>query len=169
MSDSPQRTPPPLAGGNAGSNIGTNTGTNTGPKAASTGGTATAADVREASAQAAEGGTSAPTGAASAPGAIPEERSGPSGERIDRGIADFVKRAVSAGVGAAARSKEDIVRVAATEVRSWLDHMNISEEIAKALSHMVIEVKTEIRFRPSEDGRLVPQTSSDMKVKGSDS
>jgi len=61
------------------------------------------------------------------------------------------------------------VRVAATEVRSWLDHMNISEEIAKALSHMVIEVKTEIRFRPAEDGRLVPQASSDMKVKGSDS
>ena len=92
----------------------------------------------------------------------------PSGERIDRGIADFVRRAVSAGVGAAARSKDDIMRTAAAEVRTWLDHMNFSEEVAKALSNMVIEVKTEIRFRPAEDGRLVSQTSSDMKLKSSD-
>jgi len=155
MSDSPQRTPP-LAGANTGS-----------------AGARATPDIGETGPQAAEGTpppvTPPPAATAASPGPAPEERSGPSGERIDRGIADFVKLAVSAGVGAAARSKEDIVRVAATEVRSWLDHMNISEEIAKALSHMVIEVKTEIRFRPSEDGRLVPQASSDMKVKGTDS
>lgn len=110
------------------------------------------------------------TSPGSEPPGAPEERIPPAGsERIDRGIADFVKRAVSAGVGAASRSKEDIMRTAATEVRAWLDHMNFSEEIAKALSHMVIEVKTEIRFRPAEDGRLVPQTTSDMKMKSSDS
>ena len=93
----------------------------------------------------------------------------PPNERIDRGIADFVRRAVSAGVGAAARSKDDIMRSAAIEMRTWLEHMNFSEEIAKALSGMVIEVKTEIRFRPSDDGRLVPQATSDMKMKSSDS
>ena len=106
-----------------------------------------------------------PASSAEPPG--PEER--PPTERIDRGIADFVRRAVSAGVGAAARSKDDIMRTAATEMRTWLEHMNFSEEIAKALSGMVIEVKTEIRFRPSEDGRLVPQATSDMKMKSSDS
>jgi len=165
MSDSPQRTPP-VAGRSTDS-------PGTGPAA----GPSESPDVRDAAAQAARESTPGPTAASpaspassgAAPNFTSEEKSAPSGERIDRGIADFVKRAVSAGVGAASRSKEDIVRVAATEVRSWLDHMNISEEIAKALSHMVIEVKTEIRFRPSEDGRLVPQTSSDMKVKGSDS
>ena len=31
---------------------------------------------------------------------------------------------------------------------------------------MVIEVKTEIRFRPTDDGKLVPETSNDVKVKG---
>ena len=162
MSDRPQRTPP-VAGASTDS-------PGTGPAAAPSEGP----DVRDAAAQAARESTPGPTApppasSGAAPNFTTEEKSAPSGERIDRGIADFVKRAVSAGVGAASRSKEDIVRVAATEVRSWLDHMNISEEIAKALSHMVIEVKTEIRFRPSEDGRLVPQTSSDMKVKGSDS
>jgi hypothetical protein len=70
-------------------------------------------------------------------------------------------------VGAASRSKDDIMRVAAGEVRTWLEHLNINEEIARALSKMVIEVKTEIRFRPAEDGRLVPETSNDIKVKGS--
>ena len=33
-------------------------------------------------------------------------------DRSDRGITDFVRRAVSAGVGAAARSKDDIMRAA---------------------------------------------------------
>jgi hypothetical protein len=30
---------------------------------------------------------------------------------------------------------------------------------------MVIEVKTEIRFRPTEDGKVVTETSNDVKVK----
>jgi len=90
-------------------------------------------------------------------------------ERIDRGIADFVRRAVSAGVGAASRSKEDIMRTAAGEVRTWLEHLNLSEELAKALSTMVIELKTEIRFRPAEGGKMVPQTTSDVKIKGNQS
>jgi hypothetical protein len=105
--------------------------------------------------------------AASAETPVPDER--PPTERIDRGLADFVRRAVSAGVGAASRSKDDIMRTAAIEMRTWLEHMNFSEEVAKALANMVIEVKTEIRFRPAEDGRLVPQASSDLKMKSSDS
>lgn len=98
--------------------------------------------------------------AADAPAATIED------ERSDRaGITDFVRRAVSAGVGAASRSKDDIMRVAASEVRGWLEHLNLNEEIAKALAKMVIEVKTEIRFRPAEDGKLVPETSNDIKLK----
>jgi hypothetical protein len=89
------------------------------------------------------------------------------GERADRGITDFVRRAVSAGVVAASRSKDDIMRVAAGEVRVWLDHLNLNDEIAKALAKMVIEVKTEIRFRPTEDGKMVPEATNDVKIKGS--
>jgi len=88
-------------------------------------------------------------------------------ERTDRGITDFVRRAVSAGVGAASRSKDDIMRAAAGEVRSWLDHLDINSEVLKVLSKMVIEVKTEIRFRPTEDGKLAPEASNDVKIKGS--
>ena len=96
-----------------------------------------------------------------------EEVTAPGGERerVDRGITDFVRRAVSAGVGAANRSKEDIMRVAAGEMRSWLEHLNLDEELAKALAKLVIEVKTEIRFRPNEAGKLAPEASNDVKIK----
>jgi hypothetical protein len=103
-----------------------------------------------------------------APDAIGEEEAtSPGGERekSERGITDFVRRAVSAGVGAASRSKDDIMRVAAGEMKSWLDHLNLNEEVVKALAKMVIEVKTEIRFRPTDDGKLTPETSNDVKVK----
>jgi len=95
-----------------------------------------------------------------------EEVTSPGGDRqSEGGITDFVRRAVSAGVGAAARSKDDIMRAAAGEVRNWLEHMNFNEELMKALSKMVIEVKTEVRFRPTEDGKVVSETSNDVKVK----
>jgi hypothetical protein len=90
---------------------------------------------------------------------------GERGERTDHGLSDFVRRAVSAGVGAAARSKDDIMRAAAGEMRVWLEHLNFNEELAKVLSKLVIEVKTEVRFRPTEDGKFVPETTSDFKVK----
>jgi hypothetical protein len=97
-----------------------------------------------------------------------EEVTSPGGDR-DReregGIGDFVRRAVSAGVGAASRSKDDIMRVAAGEVRNWLERLNLNDEVVKALAKMVIELKTEIRCRPTEDGKLVSETSNDVKLK----
>jgi hypothetical protein len=96
-----------------------------------------------------------------------EEVTSPGGDRErEGGISEFVRRAVSAGVGAASRSKDDIMRAAAGEIRTWLEHLNLNEEVAKVLSKMVIEVKTEIRFRPTDDGKLVSETSNDVKVKG---
>lgn len=97
-------------------------------------------------------------------GAFAEEDRGP--ERADRSITDFVRRAVSAGVVAAARSKDDIMRAAGGEIRGWLEHLNLSDEINKALAKMVIEVKTEIRFRATDDGKIVPEASNDVKLKG---
>jgi hypothetical protein len=105
-------------------------------------------------------------GAAAAGGDAPND-DGRSSERSDRGLSDFVRRAVSAGVVAASRSKDDIMRAAGGEIRGWLDHLKIDEEITKVLSKMVIEVKTEIRFRSTDDGRVVPETTNDVKVKGS--
>jgi hypothetical protein len=82
----------------------------------------------------------------------------------DRGLSDFVRRAVSAGVGAAARSKDDIMRAAAGEMRTWLEHLNLNEELAKVLTKLVVEIKTEIRFRPTDDGKVAPEVVSDYKT-----
>jgi len=105
-----------------------------------------------------------------------EEVTSPGEPERDRTLGDLVRRAVSVGVGAAAgavsagvgvaaSAKDDIVRVAAAEMRNWLEKLNLQEEVAKTLAKMVIEVKTEIRFRPNDEGKLVPETSNDVKVK----
>jgi hypothetical protein len=89
-----------------------------------------------------------------------------SGRERDRGISDLLRRAVAAGMEAAGRSKDDIVRIAGTEIRNWLDHLELDTELRKALSKMVLEVKAEIRFRPTEEGELVPETESELRVRG---
>jgi hypothetical protein len=115
------------------------------------------------------GGGGAPSASDAAPEAVEDEPTSPraSDERSerDRPLSDFVRRAVSAGVGAAAKSKDDIMRAAAGEMRAWLEHLNMNEELAKVLTKLVVEVKTEIRFRPTEDGKIVPETTNDYKVK----
>jgi hypothetical protein len=100
-------------------------------------------------------------------GGSSSERAGAAGAAgaADRGLSDFVRRAVSAGVGAASRSKDDIMRAAASEMRTWLERLDVNKEVLKVLSKMVIEVKTEIRFRPTEDGRLAPEATNEVKVK----
>jgi hypothetical protein len=95
----------------------------------------------------------------------PGSESEPGRERVDRGLGDLVKRAMSAGLEAASRSKDDMVRVATAEMRTWLERLDLQSELAKTLAKMVVEVKAEIRFRPREDGKLEPETQSEIKVK----
>ena len=95
----------------------------------------------------------------SSEGEVPRERS-------ERGISELVKRAMSAGLEAATRSKDDLVRVATGEMLHWLDRMDVQSEIAKALTKLVVEVKAEIRFRPKEGGGIEPEISSEVKTQG---
>jgi hypothetical protein len=100
-------------------------------------------------------------------GAPPGEGPGEAGSR-EGGISDFVRRAVAAGMEAAGRSKEDFVRIATSEIRDWLDRLELDTELRKALSKMVVEVKAEIRFRPNDDGTVTSEaTSSEIKLRQS--
>jgi hypothetical protein len=85
-----------------------------------------------------------------------------------RGISDRVKRAMAAGLEAASRSKDDLLRAAGTEIGAWLERVDLQSELAKVLTKMVVEVKAEIRFRPREDGTLAPETTGDAKVHHTD-
>jgi hypothetical protein len=83
----------------------------------------------------------------------------------DRGLSDFVRRAVAAGFEAAGRSKEDIVRIATGEIRDWLDRLELDTELRKALSRMVLEVKAEIRFRPADGDALGAEAKTELHVR----
>jgi hypothetical protein len=109
---------------------------------------------------AAEPGAGAPT--TPPPGVFDE-----SARDRDRGLSDLFRRAVSAGLEAAGRSKDDFVRIASTEIRGWLDHLELDTELRKALSKMVLEVKAEIRFRPTEDGGVTPAAETEVRVRPS--
>jgi hypothetical protein len=83
----------------------------------------------------------------------------------DRGLSDLFRRAVTMGLEAAGRSKDDFVRIASTEIRGWLNHLELDTELRKALSKMVLEVKAEIRFRPTEDGSLSSETETELRIR----
>lgn len=83
----------------------------------------------------------------------------------DRSLSDMFRRAVTVGLEAAGRGKDDFVRIAGNEVRQWLDHLELDTELRKALSKMVLEVKAEVRFRSTDDGQVVPETESEMRIR----
>ncbi len=50
----------------------------------------------------------------------------------------------------ASTTKDEILRIVAGEVREFLQSVNLGEEIAKMLTTLSFEVKTEIRFIPND-------------------
>jgi hypothetical protein len=47
-------------------------------------------------------------------------------------------------------TKSGLYRVVAKEIRDFLEHASVSDELAKALTSLRLEIKTEIRFAPNE-------------------
>jgi hypothetical protein len=75
------------------------------------------------------------------------------------------KRGQGLVTGVAQGTKEELVRIFSNEVRGFLDKMDAVDLIQQIVSGMVIEMKTEIRFRRDENGRLEPDIrTSDTKV-----
>ena len=69
-------------------------------------------------------------------------------------------------------TKNGLYRVVAKEIRGFLQQNNLGEEIAKALGHLSVEIKTEIRFVPNEgaasgDKLGQPEMRSSVQVKSS--
>jgi hypothetical protein len=106
-------------------------------------------------------------------------------------IADGVKKALLAGVGAlflteegarrlardwklpkdvaaflgqqAQSAKEEIVRLFGDEVRRFLESESVRRDFWKALSDNAIEIRAEIRFRPLKDGEPRPQITASVR------
>lgn len=111
--------------------------------------------------------------------AAPRERDLPESlrERLEAIIPDLVRRTVAAGMGAVASTedglrrlsrdlqlpsvagyladtadttKDKVLEIIAREVREFLAHVNLSDEIARLLTTLSFEIKTEIRFIPND-------------------
>ena len=108
-------------------------------------------------------------------------------------LADSVKKAILAGVGAlflteegarrlardwklpkevigfigqqASGAKDEILRVFADEVRRFLESETVRGEFWKALTENAIEVRAEIRFRPDGSGKPRPQVSTSARTR----
>jgi hypothetical protein len=66
-------------------------------------------------------------------------------------------------------TKTGLYRVVARETRDFLEHTNLAEEVARVLTTLSFEVKTEVRFIPN-DSRLgaTPDVRSRVRVKKAD-
>lgn len=122
-----------------------------------------------------------------------EARAGAAGEAPGGGLQDALRKALLAGMGAiflteegarrlarewklpkeligylgsqASGAKDEILRIFSDEVRRFFESEAVRREFARALSSMVVEVKAEIRVRPTEDGGFEPDVKADVKAR----
>ncbi len=115
--------------------------------------------------------------------------------RVESWVPELVKKAVAAGVGAvftteesirkltkempmpkevagylvntASSTKDELLRIVAREVREFLTNVNLSEEIAKMLTTLSFEIKTEIRFIPNDEkfSGVEPDVKAKVRLK----
>jgi hypothetical protein len=70
-------------------------------------------------------------------------------------------------VNTASSTKDELLRIVAREVREAIQTMNLGEEIAKMLTTLSFEIKTEIRFIPNAEKYtgIEPDVKADVRLK----
>jgi hypothetical protein len=88
-------------------------------------------------------------------------------EGIRKLAKDNLPAAAGAIAGAADGAKDKVLEVIARETREFLSTMNLTEEIAKILTTLSFEIKTEIRFIPNSEryGGVEPDVKAGVKLK----
>jgi hypothetical protein len=62
-------------------------------------------------------------------------------------------------------TKTELFKVVGRELRGFLDSVNLHEEIAKLLTMISFEIKTEIRFIPNDEALVKPKVERKVAVK----
>ena len=77
------------------------------------------------------------------------------------------KETFSALFGTLDDTKNGLYRVVAREVRDFLEHSNLAEDIVRGLTALSFEIKTEVRFIPNDarPNRPTPDVRSKVTVK----
>ena len=89
--------------------------------------------------------------------------------RLERLVPELVKKTFAAGLGAVFSTEEGIRKIA-RETREFLASLNVSEEIAKILTTLSFEIKTEIRFIPNSERYIgaEPDVKASVRLKRAD-
>ncbi len=77
------------------------------------------------------------------------------------------KQTLEALFGTLDDTKNGLYRVVAREVRDFLEHSNVAEDIVRGLTALSFEIKTEVRFIPNDarPNRPTPDVRSKVSVK----
>lgn len=122
----------------------------------------------------------------------PREKDDRERSRLERIVPDLVKRILDAGVEKLAdgpenikqllndlklpkeaisllssqveETKREVTKVLAREIREFLERASLADELTRLLSGLTLEVKTQVRFIPSDTGKLMPRTELRTKV-----
>jgi len=65
----------------------------------------------------------------------------------------------------ASASKDEMLRIVGSEVRRFLETVNLSGELQKLLTSLSFEIKTEIRFIPNDQALVKPEIKNRTSVK----
>ena len=65
----------------------------------------------------------------------------------------------------AGSTKKELFRIVAGEIRGFLESLNLNEEMARLLTSLSFEIKTEIRFIPNDAKLVKPQVKNQVAVK----
>ena len=67
----------------------------------------------------------------------------------------------------AGSARDELFRIVATELRNFLESLNLNEELQRLLTSLSFEIKTEIRFIPNDQKLLKPKVKNKVTVKRS--
>lgn len=73
--------------------------------------------------------------------------------KIRREFAEYMIRQID-------ETKNLTLRVVASEVRSFLENTNMEDALRKVLTSLAFEIKTEVRFISTENGKIRPRVKS---------
>ncbi len=62
-------------------------------------------------------------------------------------------------------TKREAVSMVGREMHNFLENLNVGDEIAKILTSVTFEIRTEVRFVPNEDGTLRSEVKASAKPK----
>jgi hypothetical protein len=91
-------------------------------------------------------------------------------ETIRTAVSDMPKDAVNFLVDQADHTKELLFTMIAKEVRDYLEQTDLNAEMARLLSRLTVEVRTQVRFIPNPDvpdspAAMTPEVKHDVEFK----